>query len=459
MTATAILIPQDLAVDPGGEATCEVRVRNTGTVVDEFRLDVLGQAAAWASVEPPVLRLFPGAEDTATVRFRPPRSYEVPAAVVPVGVRVFSAEEQTSAVAEAYLRISEFVDVVAEVVPRTSHGRRSALHQLAVDNRGNRPMDVRVTGQDPDDLMDFAVRPENRFIDPGTAAFFRVRAKPRRRFWRGPPVTRQFQLLVEQEDRPPLPVDATMLQDRMLPKWVLPSVALLAAAALLLVAGWFVLLKPQINSAAKEAAQEVVAETAKKAANAEKAAQAAQQAAADAKASGDKAAGDVEDIVAAGGVSGPPFDRRLAAADKPANQDADPNDAPAPGSEDGNTSEYVVPKNKILVLSDLVFENPQGDVGTLQLLRDDNTPESEDDGTLINLALQNFRTFDLHYAAPIEVRGGQRVRLLLDCQQLTQAGDNTCKSAVGLTGFLRSKPKPDNESEPSPNDEQTQPSN
>lgn len=431
MTATAILHPQDLAVEPGGEASCEVRVRNTGTVVDEFRLDVLGEAAAWAAVEPSALRLFPGAEDTAVVRFRPPRSYQVPAATVPVGVRVISAEEQTSTVAEAYLRIAEFDEAVAEAVPRTSHGRMSAVHELAVDNRGNRPMDVRVTGYDPDDLLDFGVRPETRLIDPGTAAFFRVKVKPRKRFWRGSPVTRPFQLLIEQEERPPLAVDGTMLQDRMLPRWVLPSAALLGAGALLLLVGWFALLKPQINSAAKEAAQEaaqeVVAETAERAANAEQAAQNAAQAAENAEASGEEATDEIKQIRAQGGVNGPPFDRRLAAADSPQNDN--PNDAPAATTGDGNPVEYVVPDDKILMLTDLVFENPQGDVGALQLQRGDQP--------LISLALQNFRTFDLHYATPIQVPGGSTLRLVLTCEELTDTDLQACRSAVGMSGFLR----------------------
>ena len=72
MGAAASLEPHALDVDPGGVATCQITVRNTGSVVDEFAFSVLGPAGAWAEVEPPSLSLFPGAEGTATVRFRPP---------------------------------------------------------------------------------------------------------------------------------------------------------------------------------------------------------------------------------------------------------------------------------------------------------------------------------------------------------------------------------------------------
>ena len=44
--------PTDLTVDPGGEVTTKVTVRNLGTRVEEFQLVPQGTAAAFASVMP-----------------------------------------------------------------------------------------------------------------------------------------------------------------------------------------------------------------------------------------------------------------------------------------------------------------------------------------------------------------------------------------------------------------------
>ena len=49
---TLSLPASSLPVVPGGEATYEVKVRNSGTIVDEAILEVTGPAAAWTSVEP-----------------------------------------------------------------------------------------------------------------------------------------------------------------------------------------------------------------------------------------------------------------------------------------------------------------------------------------------------------------------------------------------------------------------
>src|SRR5437867_2027433 len=131
MGAAATLLERSVAVEPGGEAAVRVRVRNAGPVVDQFALQVLGGAAAWAIVEPPSLSLFPGAEEVATVRFRPARSSGVAAGDMPFGVRVVSHEDPDAAVVEeGTLRVGAFHQTAADLVPRNSRGSRSAAHEL-----------------------------------------------------------------------------------------------------------------------------------------------------------------------------------------------------------------------------------------------------------------------------------------------------------------------------------------
>jgi hypoxanthine phosphoribosyltransferase len=121
---------------------------------------VLGDAAAWSTVEPASLSLFPDAEENVLVWFRPPRSAEVPAGQVPFAVRVLSHEDQEgSVVQEGLLEISHFVDAFAELSPRTSRGRRAAWHDLSFNNRGNSRVESKVTAADPDKLLGFAVSP------------------------------------------------------------------------------------------------------------------------------------------------------------------------------------------------------------------------------------------------------------------------------------------------------------
>jgi hypothetical protein len=73
MGAVARLSAPEVEVAPGTRVSLELLVRNTGTVVDQFTVDVLGPAAAWARAEPPAVSLFPQAEETVTIVFAPPR--------------------------------------------------------------------------------------------------------------------------------------------------------------------------------------------------------------------------------------------------------------------------------------------------------------------------------------------------------------------------------------------------
>ena len=56
-----------LAVQPGESVSTELRVRNTGDVVDQFSFQPLGDAAPWITVEPPTVRLFPETDALVTV--------------------------------------------------------------------------------------------------------------------------------------------------------------------------------------------------------------------------------------------------------------------------------------------------------------------------------------------------------------------------------------------------------
>src|SRR5215831_8280718 len=158
--ASVTLVTPAVAVEPGQEASVEVRVRNTGTVVDEFALDVLGDAAGWAAAEPPTLSLFPGAEGTAKIVFRPPRASTTPSGSVPFGLRARSREDPAgSAVEEGSVEVGAFTEPFAELVPRTSRGSGSGSHDLALDNRGNARVNAELEATDADRQLKFDIKP------------------------------------------------------------------------------------------------------------------------------------------------------------------------------------------------------------------------------------------------------------------------------------------------------------
>jgi hypothetical protein len=428
MGASVILSSDKLSVDPGGVVTCELSVRNTGNVVDEFTMSVLGESEGWASVEPPVLSLFPGAEEKTQLRFRPPRSADTPAGEVPFGVRVRSREDpQGSVVEEGTLAVGTFSDVFAELVPRASRGRRTASHTLALDNRGNAPVNATLKAKDPNDLLLFDFEDPSLLAEPNTAAFAKLKVKPRKGFLRGPARTHSFQVFVDANGAGPSSAEASMLQEPLIPKW-LPKALLLLVALIIL---WYVMFKPEVRSAARSAVKEDIEEQNQQlAAVNSKLDQVAAAQAAGAGASAGAGAGTTAGTTAttlppgaaAGGPAsgsaagqGTPFDVRLVA-------------NAAPGALDRQV--YKVPKGQQLSLTDVLLQNPAGDAGDLEIRRGNSV--------ILRVNLSNFRDLDYHFVSPLSFKENQELVMAVSCANPVEGP--RCTPAAYFAGFTEETP-------------------
>ena len=412
MGALVSLASNALEAAPGSVAACTVTVKNIGTVVDQFTIDVLGDPGAYASAEPPTLSLFPGAEGTAVVSFAPPRATSTISGALPFGIRARSHEDPAgSAVEEGVLTVGTFSDAFAELVPRASRGSRGATHELAIDNRGNARLNASITAADPDQLLAFDVQPPGLLVEPGTAGFSKVRVRPVKRFWRGQPKTRPFKVAVGGDGPRPILLDGSMLQEAILPRWLLP--ALLAALGLLILAAvlWATLLQPAIKSAATQALADA-GFTPIPSAAAPGGGGGASPAASSGSGAASPSSGASPSAAASAGPptptpapvgNGVPQDGRLSA------------DGSNPPSAKFTSTFYM---------TDLVFANPNGRAGTLQLLRDGFV--------LITLRLENFRDLDFHYVTPIVIQKGQTLSLAASC---TSSG--ACDPSVYYSGFVR----------------------
>ncbi len=427
MTTHAVLETVELRVAPGAEASCELTIRNTGDLVEAYQLDVVGDAAPWATVDPPSVSIYPGAEATAQVVFRPLRSPPTPAGEIPFAVRVLPSLDTGEAVApEGSIWVEPLMDVSAEVVPRTSRAWYQARHEVAVDNRGNVPVTATVRGADPDRLLTFRARPAGLTVAPGQAAFVRLSVRNRRILWRGQPITHPFQVSVTPEGETPVVLDAAVLQTPVIPKGASRLVAGLAALAVLLLAGWFLLVRPAAESAAKEAVQEPLAKVAEQAGTADKKADAAGQ-----------KAQTVEEKVESAISAGP------TASKKPGTAVVKARTTPArlrlrTQNASGTTvvDAYGVPNRTTLVITDLVLQNPQGDTGRVEVLAGDDA--------ILTLALANFRDIDYHFVSAIEVPAGQRLSLRTTCRtagpDLTGTAADRCQTLLLVSGSNRVVP-------------------
>lgn len=451
MSTVARLEVDNLVLAAGGQATLPLEIRNTGEFVEEYRLEIVGVPGQWTSIADPEFTLYPGTSTVTTLTVEPPRSSAVPAGEQRFGIKVTPTDHPDEAVVpEAVVEILPFLETTAELVPRTSRGRFSGKHEVAVDNRGNVPVTVFIAVTDPGELLRLDESAKDALtVAPGQAQFAKVKVTPVERLWRGPTKTIPFTATVSPQDGLPVTLDGSHLQEPIIPPWLGKALLALLALLVALAAIWFLLLKPTVQAAAKEAAIEVANEPVKQAqaqasqaavqaAKANEAAQAAQ--AAQAGAAGAAKAADTSKQAVAKAVAGPlppkiltaPFSGRLAV-------------ATAAGQT--RTATFNVPKNQSLSLTDLVLENPQGDEGLLRV--------SIDDATVLEQALESFRTTDYHFISPFVATENSGVTLTVICRRAGTPADvtpanTTCSNGLTFGGPVTTTTPPTPAPAPAP---------
>ncbi len=456
MGASASFEESDISVEPGGRAEVRLRVRNTGSVVDSFTFEPVGVPADWVTVTPAEVRLFPETEEFVTVAVHPPRTSDTPLGPMTFALRVISAEDPEGSVAEElHVQIAEFGQQGAELHPRTSTGRTKGVHELAVDNHGNAAIAPQLTGFDADDLLLFEIKPPSVTVEPGAAAIAVVTVKPRKRFWRGQPKSLPFQISIDVAGEEPEIVDGHFVQQPMVPKWLWKALLALLLLLILLWILWQTLLKPTVESAARDSVEEFVE---------------AEVEAIDERldAAGIPELGEAPAPPADGGGGAPTTAPPVTAA-PPTATTAPPVTAP-PGPTttvdgdagattttttvaqpieefgavdfrielvdinlgDAAVASQPVPAGTRLEITDIVFQNPTGASGAITVRRGTET--------LFEVQMANFRDLDYHFVAPYVFEDGEEVTVQLTCAtsgtlQPINAPVGSCRAAVSFAGF------------------------
>jgi hypothetical protein len=204
------LHPTSVSVEPGTSSVVMVTIRNTGTVVERFRVELLGEAVSWGTVDVPIVSLLPGEEQKIGVTFTPPRTSSPAAGVVPFAIKVAPQEaSDETIVEEGEISVLPFVEPFPVITPRTSTGIRAGRHAIRIHNKGNAPVLVRFAGVDPDDQLDFRFKPLDLTVPPGRTGQTQVRVRTRS-MGKTKAGAHQFQVAVNAEGAPTAFADAAM---------------------------------------------------------------------------------------------------------------------------------------------------------------------------------------------------------------------------------------------------------
>ncbi|MFE7185845.1 COG1470 family protein [Streptomyces erythrochromogenes] len=426
-----------MSVMPGGIATTSLTVRNDSDIVEAYRLEVVGDCAAWTTVEPERVSLYPGTSETVTIRLAPPRSPQVRAGDVPLAVRVLPTEQPEAVrVPETTVHVERFRELRAESAPNRRRGWLRGRYRIAVRNEGNAPVKVGFTPAQPGEELKFDFAPPTLKLEPGESAEVVLKVRTGSPVWFGSPVTWPFTVEVaetteggdgedaaarsEQEGvRAPLEVE--FVQIPIFPTWLL---AVLAALLALLLA-WFMLVRPAVRSTAKEAAAEAARNPAP-AADAEGQTPVAGGGKQPGGAGAGPGAAKGNQPGAGGGGTGTGAGGGGGGLQSSATIDLQT------GGGQSKTGTYTVPAGKVFGITDLVVANFQGDEGVVTI--------SFGDRKITTIALETFRNQDYHWVTPISITESQTVTVQVTCAKpgtpATGRQAQECHEVLNVSGVL-----------------------
>jgi len=193
------LDPTRLVVQPRGQARTVVAITNVGSIVEGFRIEVLGDGPAeWADVSTPDVSVYPRQEASVVITLTVPAGSRAPSGVVPFAVRAVSlVDDSACAVVEGDLEIGQVGGLQAKITPVNSSGRWSARHRIEVTNWGNAPVRLRLVATDPDDRLGFLLSPDVIDLPLGGTANVRLKVRTRTPALRAPPARLPFKVVGE----------------------------------------------------------------------------------------------------------------------------------------------------------------------------------------------------------------------------------------------------------------------
>jgi hypothetical protein len=390
MTVSASFQPSSVASTPGTAAALTLRLHNDADAEEVVKLKALGDLAGHTVLQSETIYLEPG--ETFDVPVIVDVSTTLTSGAHSSGIEV-SSGNGSRITAEAILSVEATVAYTVSLLPPRSSSGSSGKHQVIVDNTGNTAMMIEVAAEAGDDLVDIELAAPLINVDPGKTAKIEMKLHPRSRFWSGPPQEHPFTVRVAGSDHQIHELEGVYEQGPRVRPWFVPALAGMLGAILIGTIAWFALLRPAVESIADDRAAVALEE---------------QQAVFD-----DKVA-ELEDAAerARQLPFGTPADLRL-------------NAEAAPG---GSANEsFTVASDRVLSVTDVVFQNPDGAVGRVALLRSSEV--------LLESELANFRDLDLHFVAPFRFDGSDTVEIRLDCETPGPSA-TSCTVGASIIGFV-----------------------
>jgi len=405
MAVQAWFVQEDTTVRPGTSTSLSVVVENVGDRTETYTIIPAGLSAAWTTVTRPNVTLFGGSRDVIEVTVRPPAIPSMTSGPTAVAVRVLpQSDPDESTVSETIITVSPFDDRRITMLQPLQRGRRRATYEFTVDNHGNNLASCRLHLVDASGRVDGSFDPPAVGVAPGSSSLVRFKLRARRSYFRRSERQVDFEVEATEPEHDPAAGHATLIQPPTIPIRTIGRVALVLAAMALLVGAWFWVVRPEIRDAADRAVDDRVAEFTPTVSTV-----------ATATTTTTTVPVEEADPVAPNATVGEPVSYRI------------PVDV---GITQERSESISVPPDSRFLMTDLVLQNPNGDLGTAQLLRNGDVLYTWDLG-----AMNSANEFQPR-VSPLPFEPSDNIVLSVSCEAAGKPSGTGCEIAVLMGGTL-----------------------
>jgi hypothetical protein len=399
----AWFLQDDMTVTPGTSASLSVVIENVGDRTESFTITPAGLSAAWTTVTRPNVTLFGGSRDVVEVTVRPPAIPTTTSGPTSVAVRVIAQGDPDDAtVTETIITISPFDERRITVLQPLQRGRRRATYEFMVDNDGNNLASCRLHLVDASGRVDGTFDPPAVGVAPGSSSLVRLKLRAKRSFFRRSERQIDFEIEATEPEHDPATGRATLIQPPTIPGKAIVRAASLLAALAAIVGAWYWVVEPAIEDAADRAVEERVDEFASTESTV-------------AATTTTTIVTDTESEVAQPEAVGEPVAYRIAV---------------DVGITQERSESISVPPDSRFLLTDLVLQNPNGDLGHAQLLRNGTTLYEW------NLGAMNSANEFQPRVSPLPFEPSDNIVLSVSCEAAGEPAGTGCEISVLLGGNL-----------------------
>ena len=394
----------EVSMRPGDSTSLSMSIENVGDRTESYTIIPAGLTAAWTTVTRPNITLFAGSRDLIEVVVRPPAIHSTTAGPTAVSVRVIpQGVPDDAVVAETIATVQPFDDRRITTLQPVQRGRRRATYEFMVENQGNNLASCRLHLVDASNRVDGSFDPPAVGVAPGSAGLVRLSLRAHGLLRRS---ERQldFEIEATEPDHAPATGRATLIQSPTISGRLLWRTLGLAVAIAAVVLAWSNVVRPELNDAADRAVDERIEEL-----------------------------GAVPtDTVEPSATTVPPVedDTPTAIVAVDTGEPVSYRIALDVGVTQERSESISVPPDSRFLLTDVVLQNPNGDLGTAQLLRNADILYEWDLGSMSSANEFQPRV------SPLPFDPGDNLVLAVECDVVGQTTGTGCEIAALLGGKL-----------------------